>query len=136
AFTGSTYIHWHGVQQTIEDNTCGVPATQSYTEGVRYGETDKSTLQFVSTQVAMAIDRKRGEERLKDSETRYRLLFESNPEAMWVYDPETLRFLAVNEAAVRHYGYSREEFLALTIRDIRPPEEHERLEAALKHAAT
>src|SRR2546426_8311305 len=84
----------------------------------------------------MAIDRKRGEERLRDSENRYRLLFESNPEAMWVYDVETLRFLAVNEAAVRHYGYSRQEFLALTIRDIRPSEEQERLEAALQHAAT
>src|SRR2546428_5759516 len=55
---------------------------------------------------------------------------------MWVYDPETRRSLAVNEAAVRHYGYSREESLARTIRDIRPPEEHERLEAALKDAAT
>ena len=133
---GAPSIDWLGVPLTIGDNTIGVLAAQSYTEGVRYGETDKSILQFVSTQVAMAIDRKRGEERLKDSETRYRLLFESNPEAMWVYDPETLRFLAVNEAAVRHYGYSREEFLALTIRDIRPPEEHERLEAALKDAAT
>src|SRR5207247_73823 len=95
-----------------------------------------SILQFVSAQVAMAIDRKRGEERLRDSENRYRLLFESNPEAMWVYDVETLRFLAVNEAAVRHYGYSRQEFLALSIRDIRPSEEQERLEAALQHAAT
>jgi PAS domain S-box-containing protein len=42
---------------------------------------------------------------------------------MWVYDAETLRFLAVNEAAIRHYGFSREEFLAMTIRDIRPLED-------------
>jgi PAS domain S-box-containing protein len=57
------------------------------------------------------------------SATRYRLLFDLNPEPMWVYDLETLRFLAVNEAAIRHYGYTREEFLAMTIRGIRSPED-------------
>jgi two-component system cell cycle sensor histidine kinase/response regulator CckA len=62
-------------------------------------------------------------ERLRESEAGYRRLFEVNPHPMWVYDLETLRFLAVNEAAVRRYGYSRDEFLALTIRDIRPPED-------------
>ena len=51
----------------------------------------------------------------------YRLLFESNPLPMWVYDLETLGFLDVNDAACRKYGYTREEFLALSIRDIRPP---------------
>jgi PAS domain S-box-containing protein len=60
---------------------------------------------------------------LRDSEERYRLLFESNPLPMWVYDLETLAFLAVNEAAILHYGYSRAEFLAMTIKDIRPPED-------------
>ncbi|HYL82266.1 MAG TPA: GAF domain-containing protein, partial [Candidatus Acidoferrum sp.] len=52
-----------------------------------------------------------------------RFLFESHPHPMWVYDLDSLAFLAVNAAAVRHYGYAREEFLALTIRDIRPPED-------------
>lgn len=60
--------------------------------------------------------------RLKSLE-RYQLLFQSNPQPMWVFDMEKLAFLAVNEAAVRHYGYSREEFLAMTIKDIRPPED-------------
>ena len=63
------------------------------------------------------------EEALRKSEAQYRLLFESNPQAMWVYDLATLRFLAVNCAAVRHYGYSRTEFLDMTIMDIRPPED-------------
>jgi PAS domain S-box-containing protein len=63
------------------------------------------------------------EEALRKSEAQYRLLFESNPQAMWVYDVETLRFLAVNDAAVRRYGYSRSEFLSMTIMDIRPPED-------------
>src|SRR5687768_1835388 len=63
------------------------------------------------------------EEALRKSEAQYRLLFESNPQAMWVYDLDTLRFLAVNDAAIRHYGYSRNEFLGMTIKDIRPPED-------------
>ncbi len=64
---------------------------------------------------------------LRDSEERYRLLFESNPHPMWVYDLESFAFLAVNDAAVRHYGYTRDEFLAMTIKDIRPPEDIPRL---------
>jgi PAS domain S-box-containing protein len=59
------------------------------------------------------------EEALRDEEVRYRLLFQSNPHPMWVYDQETLGFLAVNDAAVGHFGYLREEFLSITIQDIR-----------------
>jgi two-component system cell cycle sensor histidine kinase/response regulator CckA len=68
-------------------------------------------------------ERKRAEVRLQESEEQYRLLFDSNPHPMWVFEPATLAFLAVNDAAVRMYGYSREEFLGMTIRDIRPPED-------------
>ncbi len=73
--------------------------------------------------------RKAAETRLQESEARYRLLFENNPQPMWVYDLETLAFLAVNRAAVSHYGYSREEFLSMTIGDIRPKEDLSRLRA-------
>ena len=62
---------------------------------------------------------------------QYRRLFEQNPIPMWVYDPETLRFLEVNEAAVRHYGYSRQEFLGMTLLDIRPAEDAQRLIEAM-----
>jgi PAS domain S-box-containing protein len=51
------------------------------------------------------------------------MLFGSNPQPMWVFDIETLRFLEVNDAAIRHYGYSRDEFLSMTILDILPPED-------------
>ncbi len=54
--------------------------------------------------------------------SHYRLLFDRNPIPMWVFDCATLRFLAVNHAAVRQYGFTRREFLAMTIADIRPPE--------------
>jgi PAS domain S-box-containing protein len=74
----------------------------------------------LETEVA---ERKSVEGALRDSEGRYRLLFQRNPFPMWVYDLETLSFLAVNQAAVSRYGYSSEEFLAMTIRDIRPSED-------------
>lgn len=63
-------------------------------------------------------------------EQSFRFLFENNPVPMWVFDRETLRFLAVNDAAVALYGYSREQFLAMTSLDIRAPEDHEALRAA------
>jgi two-component system, chemotaxis family, CheB/CheR fusion protein len=64
---------------------------------------------------------------LKASEEKYKLLFYNNPLPMWIYDVDTLKFIEVNEAAVAHYGFSREEFLEMTLRDIRPPEEVEKL---------
>ena len=74
------------------------------------------------------------EDALRKSEAQYRLLFESNPHAMWVYDLDTRRFLAVNNAAIQHYGYSRQEFLAMTIKDIRPPEDVKLLDEYLTNA--
>jgi PAS domain S-box-containing protein len=62
-------------------------------------------------------------------EKQFRVLFEMNPLPLWVYDFETLAVLEVNEAVVRHYGYSREECLSLTLNDIRPAEDVPRLQA-------
>jgi two-component system cell cycle sensor histidine kinase/response regulator CckA len=76
--------------------------------------------------------RVQAEEALRESEAKYRLLFESNPQPMWVYDLESLAFLKVNRAAIDFYGYSLEEFLAMTIRDIRPPEDHPALMERVK----
>ncbi|HET8713216.1 MAG TPA: PAS domain S-box protein [Gemmatimonadales bacterium] len=84
-------------------------------------------------------DRKRVEQALQESERRARSLFDDSPLPMWVYDRETLQVLAVNNAAVREYGYTRQEFLAMTIRDLRLPEDlpalHEQL-AQLARATT
>src|SRR6201997_1049701 len=68
-------------------------------------------------------ERRQAEQLLQESEDRHRKLFDNNPHPTWVFDRETLRFLAVNDAAVRKYGYSSDEFLKMTIKDIRPPED-------------
>lgn len=72
-------------------------------------------------------ERKRAEEALRTSEEQYRILFDSNPQPMWVYELETRAFLAVNESAVRHYGYSREAFLRMKVDDVHPAEDLPRL---------
>ncbi len=72
-------------------------------------------------------ERKRSEEILRQSEEKYRYIFMNNPQPMWIYDIETLAFLEVNQAAVNHYGYSRNEFLSMTLLDIRPMEDYKLL---------
>ncbi len=67
---------------------------------------------------------------LSASEHTYRQMFADNPHPMWVYDAGTLQFLAVNDTALTHYGYTRDEFLTMTLCDIRPSEEWARLEAS------
>lgn len=71
-----------------------------------------------------------------ESEKRYSELFHFSPLPMWVYDLETLQFLDVNLAAINHYGYSRAEFLSMTIRDIRPREDMPVLERTLEESKT
>jgi PAS domain S-box-containing protein len=92
----------------------------------------------VSSLIASAVLQERAVagRHLMESEERYRDLFESNPHPMWVYETATRAFLAVNDAAVDHYGYSRGEFLSMTIADIRPPEELAKLEQSLAEVGT
>jgi two-component system cell cycle sensor histidine kinase/response regulator CckA len=80
-------------------------------------------IEGVSTIARDMTAQRRAQQALEDSEHRYRLLFENNPQPMWVYDQETLKFLTVNDTAVQSYGYTREEFLRMTLRDIRPEED-------------
>lgn len=78
-------------------------------------------------------EHKIAEDSLRASEEQYRLLFQSSPIPMWVYDRHSLRFLAVNDAAVRQYGYSASEMLAMTIKDIRPADDIPNLLDDLRH---
>lgn len=73
--------------------------------------------------ICYSIERKRIELKLKESEEKYRNLFQLSPIPMWTYDLKTLKFLHVNDSAINHYGYTREEFLNMTLKDIRPPED-------------
>ncbi len=68
-------------------------------------------------------ERKHAEQELKSSEEKYRLLFANNPQPMWIYDLETLKILEVNHSSIEQYGYSRDEFLNMSIKDIRPAED-------------
>lgn len=71
-------------------------------------------------------------EELKASEQQYRLLFEQNPIPMWIYDPDTLKFVTINQSALQKYGYTKDEMLNLTIADIRPKNDIPRLKKELK----
>src|SRR5690606_35929188 len=73
---------------------------------------------------------------LEDEDASYRLLFQQNPQVMWVYESGTGRFLDVNAAALAKYGYSREEFLGMTIYDIRPREDVAEVREAVARTAT
>jgi two-component system cell cycle sensor histidine kinase/response regulator CckA len=88
----------------------------------------------VSTKGPKELGRASGPQRLAELDDAalrklFAAVFDGNPQPLWIYDVETLGFLAVNEAAIRHYGYSRDEFLAMTIADIRPPGDVEALKA-------
>ena len=72
---------------------------------------------------------------LKQRDAKFRLLFEDNPLPMWVFDRQTLQFLEANQAAVVHYGYTHDEFLGMTVADIRPPEDVERLKDTVARAS-
>ena len=67
-------------------------------------------------------EQKKIEHELNQNEEKYRRLFANNPQPMWIYDIETLAFLEVNQAAINHYGFSKDEFMSMTLKDIRPAE--------------
>ena len=88
-------------------------------------------LERAVSEAAQRVARTRAEEALRQNEAGFHLLFDGNPHPMWVFDVESLRFLEVNAAAIEHYGFSREEFLAMRITDIRPPEDVPLVEEAV-----
>lgn len=83
----------------------------------------RNALSFALDRIALEENRMDAERALEGSERAYRELFERHPQPMWVYELETLAFLAVNDAAIAKYAYSREKFLTMTIADIRPDED-------------
>lgn len=115
-------------------------------ECIREGATDyvlKNNLSRLPHAVRRALDewelrhaKERIEKEKRDSVVQYRLLFDGNPQPMWVIDRNTLAFLAVNDAAIRHYGYTRQEFLQMILLNILPSNEiPSRLRSVLRNVA-
>ena len=117
---GSASPAWLGVPLKTPSATIGVMVVQHYRNENAYDQRDLEFLDSVGGHIALAIERVRAEEALRKSESMFRLLFSHTPLPMWVFDIETLRFLQVNEAATKQYGFSDIEFRRMTYRDIRP----------------
>ncbi len=112
---GAPSIDWLGVPLRSGRETFGVLAVQSYTEKVRFREKEKNLLTFVSQHIATALERKRSGQVLRDSENRYRTLFEESKDVVYVSTPDG-EFLDVNQAGVELFGYSsKEELLQVNI---------------------
>ena len=84
-----------------------------------------AVIRDVTAQRAAETEARLLSEQLKASESQYRSLFVDNPQPMYVYDPQTLRFLAVNGAALAQYGFSEAEFMTMTVAQLRPEGERE-----------
>jgi len=87
----------------------------------------------LDTMLTETTDHKSEELKLIDSEATFKSLFYKNPNPMWVYDTESLYFLAVNDAAVKFYGYTHDEFFRMTVRQIRPQEDVDDLLQAIRN---
>ncbi len=108
---------------TLEEQVASVDGVRTYlaTKGPLHDELGQVIGLFgISRDIT---ERMQAAAELRTSEARYRELFDSHPHPMWVYNVDTLAFLAVNDAAVANYGYSRAEFLGMTLKDIRPAED-------------
>lgn len=87
----------------------------------------KGRIQYMVGTISDVTADVRAQNELKASEQQYRLLFKQNPIPMFIYDQDTLQFTSVNEAAIHKYGYSEEEFANMTILEIRPAEDIEKI---------
>ncbi|MBI3944164.1 MAG: diguanylate cyclase [Chloroflexi bacterium] len=115
---GTPAAVWLGVPLRIGEHVIGVAAVQSYTNSQLYSIKDIEILSFVSNQIAIAIDRKRSAEALRESEERYRQMFETNRAIKLLMDPATGEIVEGNPAACDFYGYSHAELTSKRIWDI------------------
>jgi len=113
---------WLGVPLIIEGKTIGVMVVQHYTNPEAYGERELHMLEFVSSQVAIAIKRKQAEDALRESEERFRRIFEEGPLGMAIVDSDD-RLIKVNNRLCQMLGYKEQELTALKLKDITHPED-------------
>jgi PAS domain S-box-containing protein len=100
-----------------------------------FSAADVGSLTILAEWLGAVMQRDAAAAELSRSESQYRLLFAEHPLPMWVYEIGTLRFLAVNDSAVAQYGYSKQEFLTMTLRDMRSPEGNALLDEYLRTRA-
>lgn len=111
---GTDSLDWIGVPLKIGDNTIGVLVVQSYNENIRLGERDLNVLIYVSDQIALAIERTRTHNLLKNSEEKYRLLFDKAADIITILDPQG-KVLDLNSLFEEETGYSRIELIGQNI---------------------
>ena len=126
---GAPSVDWLGVPLKQGDRTIGVLAVQTYTAGVRYEEHHKEMLQFVSTQVAAAIERTRAEQALRASEARLKAVLHSALDAHVAMD-DTGRVASWNQQAESMFGWAEREVLGQRLADIIVPHAHREAHAA------
>jgi len=124
---GSPAPAWLGAPLKTPTATIGVLVVQHYQNEHAYDQRDLEFLESVGGHIALAIERRRAEEDLRKSESMLLLLFEHNPLPTWLYEMETLKFIRANQAALELYGYTREEFENMTILQIRPESQREKV---------
>lgn len=113
-----------GIAVPLQSNNGAYGAIGIYAQHKRLFTADEvNYIKAVANILSGAINRIEANEKVNFSERKYRMLFEENPLPLWIYDPQTLEYHDVNDAAVRQYGYSRKEFLAMKITDLRPEED-------------
>lgn len=115
---GPTPLIWMGAPLIVKDEVIGVVAVQSYLNSNLYKEQDLRVLSVVSEQMAIAIDRKRADDAVRESEKRYRHLFQNAPAGIYEIDFEKVRFINVNDIMCKYTGYSEEEFLSMDPLDL------------------
>ena len=115
---GVPSLDWLGVPLKTGEVTWGVLGTQSYRESIRLTGKSQEILVFVSQHVASAIEHRRNEQAIRDSEQRYRQMFENNRAVQLLIDPQSGTILDANLAACEFYGYSHEDLCAMRIWDI------------------
>jgi PAS domain S-box-containing protein/putative nucleotidyltransferase with HDIG domain len=111
---------WLGVPMLIEGKVIGVLSIQDYKNAGAYGEREVRILEFVSSQAAIAIHRKRAEHTLRDSEARYHALFQGTADGILIADIESRMFTYANPAICRLLGYSEAELQTMGVSDIHP----------------
>ncbi|HEX6086413.1 MAG TPA: EAL domain-containing protein [Thermoanaerobaculia bacterium] len=115
---GAASIDWLGAPLKTGDVTWGAIVTQSYAESTRYSENDREILVFVAQHVASAVEQKRKDDALRDSERRYRQMFHNTRAVQLLIDPENGSIVDANAAACDYYGYTRDEIRAMRVWDI------------------